>query len=80
MHACMNACVHGMEWKNIYMILIIFLLAIFVKGDRTVYETNVIADTAHKPGKPASYSLTVPIKKGRKAEYHTMDIRWEQTK
>ena len=54
--------------------------SIFVKGDRTVYETNVIADTALKPGKTASYSLTVPIKKGRKAEYHTMDIRWEQTK
>ena len=54
--------------------------SIFVKGDRTVYETNVIADTALKPGKTASYSLTVPIKKGRKAEYHTMDIHWEQTK
>ena len=54
--------------------------SIFVKGDRTIYETNVIADTALKPGKTASYSLTVPIKKGRKAEYHTMDIRWEQTK
>ena len=54
--------------------------SIFVKGDRTVYETNVIADTALKPGKTASYSLTVPIKKGRKAEYHTKDIRWEQTK
>ena len=54
--------------------------SIFVKGDRTVYETNVIADTALKPGKIASYSLTVPIKKGRKAEYHTMDIHWEQTK
>ena len=54
--------------------------SIFVKGDRTVYETNVIADTALKPGRTASYSLTVPIKKGRKAEYHTMDIHWEQTK
>ena len=54
--------------------------SIFVKGDRTVYETSVIADTALKPGKTASYSLTVPIKKGRKAEYHTKDIRWEQTK
>ena len=54
--------------------------SIFVKGDKTVYETNVIADTALKPGKTASYSLTVPIKKGRKAEYHTMDIHWEQTK
>ena len=54
--------------------------SIFVKGDRTIYETNVIADTALKPGKIASYSLTVPIKKGRKAEYHTMDIHWEQTK
>ena len=54
--------------------------SIFVKGDRTVYETNVIADTALKPGKIATYSLTVPIKKGRKAEYHTMDIHWEQTK
>ena len=54
--------------------------SIFVKGDRTVYESNVIADTALKPGKTTSYSLTVPIKKGRKAEYHTMDIHWEQTK
>ena len=54
--------------------------SIFVKVDRTVYESNVIADTALKPGKTSSYSLTVPIKKGRKAEYHTMDIHWEQTK
>ncbi len=54
--------------------------SIFVKGDRTVYESNVIADTALKPGKTTSYSLTVPIKKGRKAEYHTMDIHWEETK
>jgi len=54
--------------------------SVFVKGDRTVYETNVIADTALKPGKTASYTLTVPIKKGRKAEYHTMDIHWEKTK
>ena len=54
--------------------------SIFVKGDRTVYETNVIADTALKPGKTASFTLTVPIKKGKKAEYHIMDIQWEQTK
>ena len=54
--------------------------SVFVKGERTVYETNVIADTALKPGEMASYSLTVPIKKGRKPEYHTMDIHWEQTK
>ena len=54
--------------------------SIFVKGTRIVYESKVIADTALEPGQAASYSLTVPIKKGRKADYHTMDIHWEQTK
>ncbi len=54
--------------------------SIFVKGTRVVYESNVIADTALKPGQTASYSLTVPIKKGQKSEYHIMDIHWEQTK
>ncbi len=54
--------------------------SIFVKGTRIVYESNVIADTALEPGQSAKYSLTVPIKKGRKPEYNIMDIHWEQTK
>ncbi len=54
--------------------------SVFVKGSRVVYESKVIADTALEPGQTAPYSLTVPIKKGRKADYHTMDIHWEQTK
>ena len=53
--------------------------SIFIKGDRTVYETNVIADTALKPGKTAPYSLTVPIKKVVK-QNTTQWICWEQTK
>tara|TARA_B100001250_G_scaffold407507_1_gene428377 strand:+ start:288 stop:1349 length:1062 start_codon:yes stop_codon:yes gene_type:complete len=53
--------------------------SIFVKGSRVVYNSNVIADTALEPGQIASYSLTVPIKKGRKPEYHTMDIYWKET-
>ena len=53
--------------------------SVFVKGTRIVYESKVIADTALEPGEIASYSLTVPIKKGKKAVYHTMDIHWEQT-
>lgn len=53
--------------------------SVFVKGTRIVYESKVIADTALEPGEVASYSLTVPIKKGKRADYHTMDIHWEQT-
>ena len=54
--------------------------SIFVKGTRVVYETNVVADTALEPGQTAPYTLTVPITKGQKAEYHTMDVHWEETK
>jgi len=54
--------------------------SIFVKGTRIVYESNVVADTALEPEQTAPYILTVPIKKGRKAEYHTIDIHWEETK
>jgi len=54
--------------------------SIFVKGTRIAYESNVVADTAIEPEQTASYTLTVPITKGRKAEYHTMDIHWEETK
>ena len=53
--------------------------SVFVKGTRIAYESNVVADTALKPGQTASYVLTVPISKGRKAQYHTMDIHWDQT-
>ena len=54
--------------------------SIFVRGTRIVYESNVVADTALEPGQTAPYTLTVSITKGRKAEYHTMDIHWEETK
>ena len=54
--------------------------SIFVKGTRVVYESSVIADTALEPGQTAPYELTIPITKGRKAEYHTIDIHWEETK
>ncbi len=53
--------------------------SIFVKGSRIVYDTNVIADTALEPGQTANYTLTIPIKKGRKVQYHTMDIHWDET-
>ena len=53
--------------------------SVFVKGTRIAYKSNVIADTALKPGQTASYVLTVPIYKGKKAQYHTMDIHWDQT-
>jgi len=33
-----------------------------------------------EPGQLAPFTLTVKVKKGRKAEYHTMDINWEQTR
>ena len=54
--------------------------SVFVKGSRVVYESNVVADTALEPGQTASYVLTVPIKKGQKTEYHTMDVHWNETK
>ena len=54
--------------------------SVFVKGSRVVYESNVVADTALEPGQTASYVLTVPIKKGQKTEYHTMDLHWTETK
>ena len=54
--------------------------SVFVKGARIVYKTNVVADTALEPGQIASYTLTVPIMKGRKPEYHTMDIHWKETR
>ena len=54
--------------------------SVFVKGSRIVYESNVVADTALEPGQTASYVLTVPIKKGQKTEYHTMDVHWNETK
>jgi len=52
----------------------------FVKGTRIVYKTNVVSDTALKPGQIANYELTVPILKGKKVQYHTMDIHWNQTR
>ena len=54
--------------------------SVFVKGSRVVYESNVVADTALEPGQTASYVLTVPINKGQKTEYHTMDVHWNETK
>ena len=54
--------------------------SVFVKGSRVVYESNVVADTALEPGQTASYVLTIPIKKGQKTEYHTMDVHWNETK
>ena len=53
--------------------------SIFVKGKKITYKTNVVSDTALEPGQLAPFTLTVKVKKGRKAEYHTMDVKWEQT-
>ena len=53
--------------------------SIFVKGSRIVYDTDVIADTALEPGQTTTYTLIVPVKKGMKPQYHTMDIHWEET-
>ena len=53
--------------------------SIFVKGKKITYSTNVVSDTALEPGQLAPFTLIVKVKKGRKAEYHTMDINWEQT-
>ena len=54
--------------------------SIFVKGKKITYRTNVVSDTALEPGQISPYVLSVKIKKGHKAEYHTMDIKWEQTR
>mgnify|MGYP001252023887 CR=1 FL=1 len=53
--------------------------SVFVKGTRIAYDSNVVADTALQPGQTASYKLTVSVKKGKKPQYHTMDINWNQT-
>ncbi|MFL2983627.1 MAG: SpaA isopeptide-forming pilin-related protein [Candidatus Neomarinimicrobiota bacterium] len=53
--------------------------SIFVKGSRTIYDSNVVTDTALEPGQSASYILTVTINKGKKPQYHTMDIHWSET-
>lgn len=54
--------------------------SIFVKGKKITYRTNVVSDTALEPGQTAPYILPVEIKNGQKAAYHTMDIKWEQTR
>ena len=54
--------------------------SIFVKGKKITYRTNVVSDTALEPGQTAPYILSVEIKNGQKAAYHTMDIKWEQTR
>ena len=54
--------------------------SIFVKGKKITYRTNVVSDTALEPGQISTYVLPVKVKNGQKAEYHTMDIKWEQTR
>ena len=54
--------------------------SVFVKGKKFTYKTNVVSDTALEPGQISPYTLSVKIKKGKKAEYHTMNIKWEQTR
>lgn len=54
--------------------------SIFIKGTRVVYNSNVITDTALDPGQTATYKLIIPIEKGKKAQYHTMEIHWEEVK
>jgi len=54
--------------------------SVFVKGSRISYDSNVIADTALEPGQSATYLLTITIRKKKKVQYHTMDIRWNETK
>lgn len=54
--------------------------SIFVKGSRIKYETGVVSDTSLEPGQTTSYKLTIPIKRGTKPQYHTMDIHWDVTK
>ncbi len=53
--------------------------SVFVKGSRMSYNSNVIADTALEPGQSATYLLTITIRKKKKVQYHTMDIRWDET-
>jgi len=54
--------------------------SIFIKGTRVVYNSSVITDTALDPGQTATYKLIIPIEKGKKAQYHTMEIHWEEVK
>lgn len=54
--------------------------SIFIKGTRVVYNSSVITDTALDPGQTATYKLIIPIEKGGKAQYHTMEIHWEEVK
>ena len=53
--------------------------SVFVKGTRIAYNSNVIADTALDPEQIANYILTIPIDKGKKVQYHTLDIHWDET-
>jgi len=53
--------------------------SIFVKGKKVTYQSNVVADTALEPGQVAPFQLSVPISKGKKVQYHTMNIHWEET-
>ena len=50
-----------------------------MKVTRIAYDSNVVVDKALEPDQTASYMLVVKINKGQKAQYHTMDIHWEQT-
>ncbi len=54
--------------------------SIFIKGTRVVYNSNVITDTALDPGQTATYKLIIPVEKGKKPQYHTMEIHWEEVK
>lgn len=53
--------------------------SVFVKGTRIAYNSNVIADTALDPEQTANYILTIPIDRGKKVQYHTLDIHWDET-
>ena len=53
--------------------------SVFVKGTRIAYNSNVIADTALDPEQTANYILTIPIDIGKKVQYHTLDIHWDET-
>ncbi len=57
---------------------VVGLDSIFIKGTRVVYNSSVITDTALEPGQTATYKLIIPIKKGGNAQYHTMEIHWEE--
>lgn len=52
----------------------------FVKGTKITYQSNVVADTALEPGQSVPYQLLVPVQKGKKVQYHTMDIHWDETR